>query len=97
MIAIRKIKMSDGIRFLAAQTKAERVSVQLWLSPLADATAKAKAKAKADFAAKLKALGWKQDAVLTPGKLVLGTISSDKLDELAALEGVGLVDTPHFK
>jgi len=89
--AIRKSKMSDGIHFLAAQTKVEQVSVQLWLSPLADA------KAKADFAAKLLALGWTQDAILTPDKLVLGTISSDKLDELAALQGVRLVDTPKFK
>ena len=89
--AIRASKMTHDVRVLVLQTKAERVSVQLWLSPRADT------KAKADFAAKLKALGWKQDAVLTPGKLVLGTISSDKLDELAALEGVGLVDTPKFK
>jgi Ca-activated chloride channel family protein len=89
--AIRASKMSEGVEFLAAQTKAKRVSVQLWLSPLADA------KTKADFAAKLKALGWTQDAVLTPDKLVLGTISSDKLDALAALDSVGLVDTPHFQ
>jgi len=91
--AVRESKMTHDVRALAvkAKTKAEEVSVQLWLSPLADA------KERAAFAAKLKALGWKESAVLTPGKLVLGTIASDKLDELAALEGVALVDVPHFK
>ncbi|BCM91648.1 hypothetical protein IAD21_03523 [Abditibacteriota bacterium] len=88
---IRIAKMSEAIAILAAKTQPETVTVQLWLSPLADD------KAKADFAAKLKALGWTQNAVLTPGKLVLGTISSDKLDELAALEGVGLIEVPKFK
>ncbi|BCM90872.1 hypothetical protein IAD21_02734 [Abditibacteriota bacterium] len=88
---IRAVKMSEAVALLAAKTKPETVTVQLWLSPLADD------KAKADFEAKLKALGWTQNAVLTPGKLVLGTISSDKLDELAALQGVGLIDVPKFK
>lgn len=89
--AIRNAKMSDTVAKLAAKTTAEKVTVQIWLSPLATEAA------KAAFAAKLKTLGWTQSAVLTPGKLVMGTISSDKLDELAALEGVGLVDTPKFK
>ena len=89
--AIRAAKMSKAVALLAAKTKPEKVTVQFWLSPLATS------KAKADFAVKLKALGWTQSAVLTPGKLVLGTINSDKLDELAALEGVRLIDAPKFK
>ncbi len=84
---IRAAKMTHDVRVLALKTTAEKVTIQLWLSPLADDT-------KADFTAKLKALGWVQTAILSEGKLVLGTISSDKLDELAALDGVGLVDVP---
>ena len=89
--AIRASKMSVAIAKLAAQKDATRVTVQLWLSPLATEAA------RAQFAAKLKELGWTQSAVLTPGQLVLGEISSDKLDELAALQGVKLVDAPKFK
>jgi len=88
---IRALKMSVAVAQLAAKTPAAKVAIQFWLSPLADD------KAKAEFAAKLKALGWTQSAVLTPGKLVLGEISSDKLDEMAALEGVRLVEVPRFK
>ncbi len=87
----RSAKMSADVATLSAQKPAAKVTVQLWLSPLADE------KARAEFAAKLKALGWTQSAVLTPGKLVLGEIASDKLDELAAIEGVRLIEAPKFK
>ena len=89
--AIRDAKMSAPVAAFAAQTAPSKVTVQLWLSPLATPNA------KAQFAAKLKQLGWSQSAVLTPGKLVLGEISSDKLDELAALTGVRLIEAPAFK
>ena len=89
--AVRSAKMSAPVAALAAQTAPSQVTVQLWLSPLATENA------KAQFLAKLKQLGWAQSVVLTPGKLVLGTISSAKLDELAALEGVRLVEAPKFK
>ncbi len=83
--------MSEAASKLAAQTPAAKVAVQLWLAPLADE------KARAEFATKLKALGWTQSTILTTDKLVLGEISSDKLDELAALEGVRLIEVPKFK
>ncbi len=87
---VRAAKMSAAVSKLAAQTPVAQVTVQLWLSPLATEAA------RAQFAAKLKELGWTQSAVLTPGKLVLGEISSDKLDAVAALQGVKLVETPKF-
>ena len=88
---LRALKMSEAVSKLAVQTPAAKVMVQLWLSPLADD------KAKAEFAAKLKALGWTQSAVLTADKLVLGEISSDKLDDVAALAGVAKIEVPKFK
>ncbi len=87
----RAAKMSGAVAKLAAQTPAAKVTVQLWLAPLANEAA------RAQFAAKLKELGWTQSAVLTPGKLVLGEISSDQLDAVAALQGVKLIETPKFK
>ena len=89
--SVRATKMSAAIAKLAAQKVAARVVVQLWLSPLSTDAA------RAQFAAKLKELGWTQSAILTPGQLVLGEISSDKLDQLAALQGVKLLDVPKFK
>lgn len=89
--ANRATKMSAEVAKLAVQPKAEKVTVQIWLSPLADA------KAKANFVELLKILGWTQTAVLTPDKLALGMISSDKLDELALFEGVKFVELPKFK
>ena len=88
---LRAFKMSEAVAKLAAQKPAAKVTVQLWLSPLADE------KAKAEFAAQLKALGWTQSAVLTTDKLVLGEISSDQLDAVAALAGVQLIEVPKFK
>ena len=90
---LRALKMSEAISKLAAQTPAAKVMVQLWLSPLADD----KAKAKAEFMAQLKALGWAQSAVLTADNLVLGEISSDQLDAVAALAGVAKIEVPKFK
>ena len=87
---VRANKMSAAIAKIAAQKTAAKTTVQLWLLPLATDAA------RAQFAAKLKALGWNQSAVLKPGQLVLGEISSDKLDELAALQGVRLVEAPKF-
>ena len=88
---IRGAKMSATIAKLAAQKPAAKVTVQLWLSPLATD------KARAQFAAQLKALGWSQSAVLTADKLVLGEIASDKLDDVAALEGVAKIEVPKWK
>ena len=89
--ALRALKMSEVIAKLAAQTPAAKVMVQLWLSPLAND------KAKTELVAQLKALGWTQSAVLTADKLVLGEISSDHLDDVAALAGVRLIEVPKFK
>ena len=91
LLVIRARKMNAEVAQLAAKTPISKATVQIWLSPLLDA------KARAEFADKLKALGWTQSAVLIADKLVLGEISSDKLDELAALAGVRLVEMPKFK
>ena len=88
---VRATKMSAAVAQLAAQKTPRKVTVQLWLSPLSTDTA------RAQFTAKLKELGWSQSAVLTAGKLVLGEISSDKLDDVAALAGVRLIEVPKFK
>ena len=88
---VRARKMGAAIAKLAAQKPSVKTTVQLWLSPLSTDAA------RAQFAAKLKELGWNQSAVLTPGQLVLGEIASDKLDELAALAGVRLIEAPKFK
>jgi Ca-activated chloride channel family protein len=72
------------------EVTAGRLTLQIWLAPLANSTAK-----KA-FAAQLKALGWREGAILQAEKLVIGTLDIAKLDELAALEGVRIVDVPRF-
>ena len=91
IVAVRATKMSATVATLASQSAPSKVTVQLWLSPLATEAA------RAQFAARLKQLGFRQSAVLKPNQLVLGEISSDKLDELAALSGVRLIEVPKFK
>jgi Ca-activated chloride channel family protein len=63
-----------------------RVEVQIWLNSLPP-----------DGLAKLKAAGFELAATLTKGKLLLGTVSVDKLDELIALSFVRRVEPPKYK
>lgn len=51
----------------------------------------------ANGVAKLKALGFTLTSTLTPGRLLLGTISADKLDKVLALQWVVFVEPPKFK
>jgi hypothetical protein len=50
----------------------------------------------ADAMAKLKKLGFSLEATLTPNRLLLGTISLDKLDDLLKLTYVLGVELPKF-
>jgi Ca-activated chloride channel family protein len=63
-----------------------RVAVQIWLNALGR-----------DDMKKLAALGWKLDATLRPGKLLLGSIPVAKLDALIALDFVRRVEMPRWK
>ena len=47
--------------------------------------------------AKLKALGFKLEATLTPGRLLLGTVALDKLDEMLKLSFVRRVESPKYQ
>ena len=47
--------------------------------------------------AQLKALGFKLEETLTPGRLLLGTVAINKLDGLLKLTFVRRVETPKFK
>lgn len=94
---LERVKMHSALRDLAAQVKAKgkagtlhtrsvqvdngRVEIQIGLNSLPK-----------DALAKLKALGFTLDATLTPGKLLLGSISVDKLDALAELAFIRRID-----
>jgi Ca-activated chloride channel family protein len=63
-----------------------RVAIQVWLNALKPGDGK-----------KLAALGWKLDATLRPGKLLLGSVPVARLDTLIALDSVRRVEMPRWK
>lgn len=94
---LERLKMHLALRGLAPQVKEKgvagtlhtkavqvdkgRVEIQVALNSLPK-----------DGLAKLKTLGFTLDATLTPGRLLLGSISVDKLDALAELTFVRRID-----
>lgn len=85
---LREAKLAPTLReILARAPKAsQQVDVQLWLSAL-----------PAGGLADLKAGGFELSATLTPGKLLLGAISTDKLDALVQFGFVRYVEPAKFK
>ncbi|MBW3622754.1 MAG: VIT and VWA domain-containing protein [Armatimonadetes bacterium] len=63
-----------------------KVTVLVWLNALPK-----------DGLKRLKALGFDLNATLTPNKLLLGTLSAEKLDQLVELSFVRRVEPPKFK
>ena len=70
----------------AKGAKPEVVEVQVWVNALPP-----------DGLAKLNSLGFNVAATLTPRRLLFGTISLSKLDDLLKLPFVQLVEPPRFK
>jgi Ca-activated chloride channel homolog len=89
---LEQTKLSSPLRAKLAAfrkakgAKAAPVEVQVWVSTV-----------PANGLAKLKALGFKLAATLTPNRLLLGTVSIDKLDALLSLPWVRGVELPKFK
>jgi len=75
------LKLDESLRKLAASGDTKPVEVRVTLRDFSD-----------DAIAKLEALGFKLLAKATTVKLVIGTISADKLEELALLKVVRSVD-----
>jgi ribosomal protein L15 len=75
------LKLDESLRKLAASGDTKPVEVRVTLRDFSD-----------DVIAKLEALGFKLLAKATTVKLVIGTISADKLEELALLKVVRSVD-----
>jgi hypothetical protein len=70
----------------ARSAKPETLEVQVWIGGMS-----------ASDLAKLKSLGFNLQTTLTPGRLLLGTISITKLDDLLKQPCVQLVELPKFK
>jgi hypothetical protein len=68
-----------------ANAQKEVIEVEIWVNG-----------ATAANLAKLKSLGFKSETTLVPGRLLLGTVSLDKLDSLLKLGFVQLVELPKF-
>ena len=87
---LRQAKLAPALlAALKPGSPAKTLDVQIWLNNGAILPK--------DYAARLKALGFTLSATLTPNKLLLGTIRSDKLDALIALSWVRRVEPPRFK
>jgi len=86
--ALLNAKVAAALRDKLMQSPAstEKVEVQIWLNTLPE-----------EGLNKLKALGFEAIVELKPGKLLLGTITLDKLDEVIELTFVRRVELPKMK
>jgi hypothetical protein len=90
--ALEQTKLSPALQakltaFRKAKgAKPEVLEVQVWLNAL-----------PSDGMTKLKSIGFRLAATLTPNRLLLGTISIAKLDALLSLSFVRGVESPKFK
>lgn len=73
-------------KFTKSPGSTEKIEVQIWLNPLPK-----------DGLDKLKSLGFELIAELKSGKLLLGTITLDKLDKIVELPFVRRIETPKMR
>ncbi len=84
--ALRTLKLSKELRDRLDKGAKGKLEIQVWLAEL-----------PADGLKRLKEAGFVLATELRPKKLLLGTITADKLDALIALDFVRAVETPRMR